>query len=52
MLGIASLGFLINDAKAGRDFDKMIALILMGSIIVILGIFFLTGSEKIGFEQA
>ena len=37
MLGIASLGFLINEAKAGRDFDKMIALIIMGSLIVILG---------------
>ena len=37
MLGIASLGFMISEAKAGRDFDKMIVLILFGSLIVILG---------------
>ena len=53
MLGIASLGFLINDAKAGRDFDKMIALILMGSIIVILGdLFSYWIRKKLRLEQA
>ena len=37
MLGIASLGYLINDAKAGRDFDRMLVFILLGALIVIVG---------------
>jgi phosphonate transport system permease protein len=37
MLGIVSLGYLINDAKAGRDFDRMLTFILLGALIVIIG---------------
>jgi len=37
MLGVISLGYLINDAKAGRDFDRMLAFILLGALIVIVG---------------
>jgi len=37
MLGVISIGYLINDAKAGRDFDRMLALILLGALIVIVG---------------
>ncbi len=37
MLGIVSLGYLINDAKAGRNFDRMLVLILLGALIVIIG---------------
>ena len=37
MLGIVSLGYLINDAKAGRDFDRMLAFVLLGALIVIIG---------------
>lgn len=37
MLGIVSLGYLINDAKAGRDFDRMLVFILLGALIVMTG---------------
>ncbi|MHC4077347.1 MAG: PhnE/PtxC family ABC transporter permease [Planctomycetota bacterium] len=39
MLGIASLGFAVKDARAAWRYDEMIFLILLGSLIVILGDF-------------
>jgi len=39
MLGIASLGFAVADARAAWRYDEMIFLILLGSLIVILGDF-------------
>ena len=39
MLGIASLGFAVKDARAAWRYDEMIFLILLGSVIVILGDF-------------
>ena len=39
MLGIASLGFLIQDAKVKLFYDEMFFLILVGAAIVILGDF-------------
>ena len=37
MLGIASLGFLIQDARARQHYDVMLVLILLGSVVVIAG---------------
>jgi phosphonate transport system permease protein len=37
LLGIASLGFYIQDARARQHYDVMLALILLGSAAVILG---------------
>lgn len=37
MLGVMSLGFLINDAKSGRAFDEMIFFVLLGAAIVLAG---------------
>jgi len=37
MLGIVSLGFFIQDARARQHYDVMFALILIGSVIVIIG---------------
>jgi phosphonate transport system permease protein len=37
MLGIVSLGFFIQDARARQHYDVMFALILVGSIIVLIG---------------
>ena len=37
MLGIASLGFFIQDARARQHYDVMLALILVGSAIVLIG---------------
>jgi phosphonate transport system permease protein len=37
MLGIASLGFFVQDARARQHYDVMFALILLGSMIVIIG---------------
>jgi phosphonate transport system permease protein len=37
MLGVASLGFFIQDARARQHYDEMLALILVGSAIVLIG---------------
>jgi phosphonate transport system permease protein len=37
MLGIVSLGFFIQDSRARQYYDQMFALILVGSLIVLLG---------------
>lgn len=37
MLGVMSLGFLINDAKSGRAFDEMVFFVLLGALIVLAG---------------
>ena len=39
MLGIASLGFAVQDARAAWRYDQMMFLILLGALIVILGDF-------------
>ena len=37
MLGIVSLGFFVQDARARQHYDEMFALILLGSVIVLVG---------------
>jgi phosphonate transport system permease protein len=37
MLGIVSLGFFIQDARARQHYDVMLALILTGSLVVLVG---------------
>lgn len=37
MLGIASLGFYVQDARARQQFDVMLALIFIGAVIVVVG---------------
>jgi phosphonate transport system permease protein len=37
MLGIVSLGFFVQDARARQHYDEMFALILLGSAIVLIG---------------
>jgi phosphonate transport system permease protein len=37
MLGVASLGFFIQDARARQHYDVMLALILVGSALVLIG---------------
>jgi phosphonate transport system permease protein len=36
MLGIVSLGFLIRDSRARDHYDEMLALVLMGSLLVLI----------------
>jgi phosphonate transport system permease protein len=37
MLGIVSLGFYIQDARARQHYDVMVALIVLGSALVVIG---------------
>ena len=37
MLGIVSLGFWIQDARARNFYDEMVFLILLGALLVIIG---------------
>ena len=37
MLGVVSLGFWIQDARARNHYDEMFFLILLGSALVLLG---------------
>lgn len=37
LLGIASLGYYVQDARARQQFDVMLALILVGAVIVVVG---------------
>ena len=46
MLGIASLGFFVQDARARQHYDVMFALILLGSAIVIVGDLMSAGARE------
>ncbi len=37
MLGVVSLGYLIDDAKSARAFDRMVFFVLLGALIVLAG---------------
>ncbi|MDG2125474.1 MAG: hypothetical protein P8J87_17350, partial [Verrucomicrobiales bacterium] len=39
MLGVTSLGFLIRDARARFNYDELLAFVLMGVFIVLVGDF-------------
>lgn len=46
MLGIVSIGFFVQDARARQYYDAMFALILVGSAIVLIGDFLSAAARK------
>lgn len=52
MLGIVSIGFFVQDARARQYYDAMFALILVGSAIVLIGDFLSAAARKVIRESS